>query len=41
MPRLIIEVGSRATAPEMQNDLAPGMANSSAYGEECLGDWSE
>ena len=33
MPSDIIEIGNRATAPEMQNALAPGMRNSCAYGD--------
>ena len=33
MPRLIMEIGRRATAPDMQNALVPGSENSRWYGE--------
>ena len=33
MPRLIIDIGSRAKAPEAQNALVPGMENSTEYGD--------
>ena len=33
MPNPIIDIGSRANAPEAQNALVPGMENSTAYGD--------
>jgi hypothetical protein len=33
MPRPIIDIGSRAKAPEAQNALVPGMENNTEYGD--------
>lgn len=38
MPSPIMDIGSRATAPDAQNAFVPGMENSRAYGDAASGD---